>query len=212
MSDDVTTAKISDLLPDQQNANQGTERGLFMLDKSLRQYGAGRSILVDKHGRIIAGNKTAERAADIGIDDVIVVRTDGRKLVAVQRTDLDLEQDVAARELAYADNRVGQVDLEWDAAQLLADLEAGVNLDQFWRADEIDLLQQEAAMQQALVDDLTGRTLSPERKLGDAAKHIKPVLYSDEVTTFEAAIKKTGVKNRGEALMTICRAYLDAKG
>ena len=46
---------------DSRNANKGTERGLALLDKSLRQYGAGRSILVDKNGRVIAGNKTLYR-------------------------------------------------------------------------------------------------------------------------------------------------------
>ena len=80
-----------------------------IVEDSLRNYGAGRSILLDKHGNIIAGNKTAEGAARIGLDDVIVVKTDGTKLVAVQRTDLDLTTDKAAKELAIADNRAGQV-------------------------------------------------------------------------------------------------------
>ena len=103
------TGKLSELTPDHSNANRGTERGRYALEASLRKYGAGRSILIDKHGRIIAGNKTAETAADVGIDDVIVVQTDGRQVVAVQRTDLDLDSN-EARELAYADNRVGQLD------------------------------------------------------------------------------------------------------
>jgi hypothetical protein len=129
--------KVSDLQPDKRNANKGTERGLKALDHSLRQYGAGRSLLVDKHGRIIAGNKTAQAAADIGLEDVIVVHTDGTKLVAVQRDDLDLEQDKAARELAYADNRVGQLDLEWDIDNILADMEAGVDLSAFFDTDAL---------------------------------------------------------------------------
>ena len=133
------TGKLSELTPDHSNANRGTERGRYALEASLRKYGAGRSILIDKHGRIIAGNKTAETAADVGIDDVIVVQTDGRQVVAVQRTDLDLDSN-EARELAYADNRVGQLDLDFDPAQILADLNAGVNLDQFWRQDELDAL------------------------------------------------------------------------
>jgi len=133
------TGKLSELTPDHSNANRGTERGRYALEASLRKYGAGRSILIDKHGRIIAGNKTAETAADVGIDDVIVVQTDGRQVVAVQRTDLDLDSN-EARELAYADNRVGQLDLDFDPAQILADLNAGVNLDQFWRKDELDEL------------------------------------------------------------------------
>ena len=136
--------KVTDLQPDKRNANKGTERGLKALDHSLRQYGAGRSLLVDKHGRIIAGNKTAQAAADIGLDDVILVQTDGTKLVAVQRTDLDLEQDKAARELAYADNRVGQLDLDFDVSVILEDVAAGVNLDALWRPDEVEALVQAA--------------------------------------------------------------------
>ena len=133
------TGKLSELTPDHSNANRGTERGRYALEASLRKYGAGRSILIDRNGRINAGNKTAETAADVGIDDVIVVQTDGRQVVAVQRTDLDLDSN-EARELAYADNRVGQLDLDFDPAQILADINAGVNLDQFWRKDELDEL------------------------------------------------------------------------
>jgi hypothetical protein len=139
-------ARLQDLAFDKRNANKGTERGLKALDHSLRQYGAGRSLLVDKHGRIIAGNKTAQAAADIGLDDVIIVHTDGTKLVAVQRDDLDLEQDKAARELAYADNRVGQLDLDFDVALILQDIEAGVNLDALWRPDELEALVKAASV------------------------------------------------------------------
>ena len=132
-------AKVADLTPDASNANRGTERGRYALEASLRKYGAGRSILIDRNGRIIAGNKTAETAADVGIDDVIIVQTDGRQIVAVQRTDLDLDSK-EARELAYADNRVGELDLSFDPEQLLADLQAGVDLSAFWRQDELDEL------------------------------------------------------------------------
>ena len=59
----VREAKIDELITDRKNANKGTQAGLRALDKSLRDLGAGRSILVDKHGEIIAGNKTTEKAA-----------------------------------------------------------------------------------------------------------------------------------------------------
>lgn len=131
--------KISELIPDHANANKGTERGRYALEVSLRQYGAGRSILLDKNGRIIAGNKTVEVAADVGLEDVIVVQTDGKQIVAVQRTDLDIDS-VEGRGLAYADNRVGELSLEWDAEQVLADLNAGMDLSALWRQDEIDSL------------------------------------------------------------------------
>lgn len=135
----VTSGKLDSLTPDASNANKGTERGRYALEASLRKYGAGRSILIDREGRIIAGNKTAETAADVGIDDVIIVQTDGRQLVAVQRTDLDLDSK-EARELAYADNRVAELDLSFDPEQVLADLGAGVDLSGLWFPHELDAL------------------------------------------------------------------------
>lgn len=131
------TTKIDALIPDARNANRGTERGAAALERSLRDHGAGRSILIDKHNRVIAGNKTLETAAAIGLDDVLIVRTDGRKLVAVQRTDLDLDSP-EARALAYADNRVGQLDLDWDMDQIVADMTDGVDLSAYWRDDELE--------------------------------------------------------------------------
>jgi len=136
---DVEIVPLDSLQPDPHNANKGTERGTYMLRKSLEKLGAGRSIVLDKHGRIIAGNKTAESAADIGLDDVIIVRTRGDKLVAVMREDLDLDDPKGqARELAYADNRTGQVSLDWDSGVLSADLDAGVDLSDWFQPFEIE--------------------------------------------------------------------------
>ncbi len=127
MGRELTT--IDDLTPDTRNANLGTERGRYMLEQSIREVGAGRSIVVDAEGRVIAGNKTLEVAEALGLP-IEVVRTDGTKLVVVQRDDLDLANGGdKARRLAYFDNRSGQVGLEWDAAQMVADLELGLNLD-----------------------------------------------------------------------------------
>ena len=53
----VRNAKLSELVPDPMNANKGTERGAYMVRRSLEKLGAGRSVLVDKHGVLIAGNK-----------------------------------------------------------------------------------------------------------------------------------------------------------
>jgi len=125
---------INDLKFDRHNANLGTDRGRAALAASLKQYGAGRSILVDKKGRVIAGNKTLEQALAAGYQDVLVVKTDGKKLVVVQRTDLDLT-DPKARALAVADNRVGELNLEWDP-KVLADLHCEINLDAFFTTRE----------------------------------------------------------------------------
>jgi hypothetical protein len=99
--------KLADLTFDPQNANKGTARGRSMLEKSLQKFGAGRSILLDKNNVIISGNKTAETAGQVGYDKVRIVETDGKEIIAVKRTDLDIN-DPAARGLAISDNRVGE--------------------------------------------------------------------------------------------------------
>lgn len=127
---------VADLTLDAENANRGTERGRGMLETSLRQYGAGRSVLADRHGRLIAGNKTVEVAAELGLP-IRTVETDGTELVVVRRRDLDLVRDPAARELAYADNRVGQVSLDWDLERIAADVEVGTDLSALWGEHEL---------------------------------------------------------------------------
>lgn len=119
----VYEASLEQFEGDKRNANKGTVRGKGMLDKSVRKLGAGRSIVVDKHGRIIAGNKTRQAMVEAGITQARVVETDGKELVVVKRIDLDLDEGGAARELAYADNRVGEVDLQWDHDVILEDTE-----------------------------------------------------------------------------------------
>lgn len=144
-------AKLQDLTPDNRNANRGTQRGLKVLDDSLRQFGAGRSILLDREGRIIAGNKTAERAADLGMDDVLIVETDGSQLVAVKRTDLDLENgDGRARRMAYYDNRAGELNLDWDADQLKLDIDGGLDLSGLWDEEELSSLFGDKGTEQSM--------------------------------------------------------------
>ena len=133
----ATIETVRDLTPDPRNANRGTERGAGMLESSLRAYGAGRSILVDKHGVVVAGNKTLEAAASIGLEDIVVVPTDGKTLVVVQRTDLDLETDPRAKALAVADNRVAEVSLDWDASVLSELAASDVDLSHLFSSDEL---------------------------------------------------------------------------
>ena len=151
------------ITPDRKNANKGTERGRYMVEASLRETGAGRSIVLDKDGRIIAGNKTFEAASDIGLP-VRIVETDGRELVAVKRTDLDLDDDTGtARKLAYYDNRAGQVGLEWDAEIMLGDIGAGLDLSAMFRQDELD----------ELLADLTPKTTGDTEPQTDRAEELR---------------------------------------
>jgi hypothetical protein len=131
---------LRNLTPDIQNANRGTERGRGALEHSLRTHGAGRSILVDKHGRIIAGNKTVETAVDIGLEQALVVETDGTQVVVVKRTDLDLEHDPEAKALAVADNRVAELGLAWDADVLKALVAEQTDMTQLFTQNELAAL------------------------------------------------------------------------
>lgn len=128
--------KISDLIPDPKNANKGTARGRGMLETSLQKYGFGRSVLLDKNNVIMAGNKTIESAGGIGMENVRIIETDGTEIIAVKRTDLDANSK-QGRELAIADNRVGEVGLEWDPETIEKLNLDGVSFEDFFTANEM---------------------------------------------------------------------------
>ena len=94
-------------------------------------------MLIDRDGVIIAGNKTAEQALAAGMD-VIVVQSDGTKLIAVQRTDLSLD-DPKAQGLAIADNRTSELGLDWDA-DVLKELVPDLDLQPYFSTDELEVI------------------------------------------------------------------------
>jgi DNA modification methylase len=104
---------IKDLKFDDKNFNKHTEYGMSLLEKSLRENGAGRSILLDKDNNIIAGNGIVEAAGQIGLENVKIVEATGDEIIAVKRTDVSLNSH-KGREMALADNATAAVDLAWD--------------------------------------------------------------------------------------------------
>ena len=145
---DTPLHTLADLTPDPKNANRGTPRERDALAQSLRDYGAGRAVLIDRHGTVIAGSKTVAEAQAQGVG-LRVVESDGTELIAVQRRDLDLATDARAQALAVADNRVAELDLAWDEATLRDLHAAGVDLSPFWTDAEFAAL---------VAEPLTGRT------------------------------------------------------
>lgn len=111
------TINIEELIQDDHNFNKGTEAGQKLMERSFKELGAGRSILVDRDGRIISGNKSQRAAMAAGIQKVRVIETTGDELIAVKRTDLSLDSK-EGREMAYADNLTTQVNLAWDEIEL----------------------------------------------------------------------------------------------
>lgn len=194
---------ISQLTPDPKNARKRTERSYGMLHRSLSDFGAGRSILVDENGLIIAGNGTVEAAASVGIERVLVVPVDGNTLVAVQRTDLDATSKTA---LAIADNRSSDTS-EFDAAVLAQLLEEDQNLDisPWFTKDEIRALG--------------GETLPPEEPPPSSGKGMEIILRFQEQEAFDrfgsllvqlaAALPEP--EDLTERLSLVIQAYLQQK-
>ena len=99
--------QLSDLKFDEKNINKGSEYGSSLLAKSLQEVGAGRSVLADKNGVLIAGNKTVEKFGEAGMTKIKVVETTGDELVVVQRTDLDINSPNGAK-MKILDNTVSR--------------------------------------------------------------------------------------------------------
>jgi len=127
-------SKISDLTPDAQNAKAHNPRNVGMIVNALHEVGAARSIVIDEDGNILAGNATIEAAVEAGIENLQIVDVDGETVVAVRRKGLTPEQK---KRLAYFDNRTAEL-ADWDSEQVLADLEAGVDLDGLFTDIELE--------------------------------------------------------------------------
>lgn len=110
---EIREGQLSELIPDDKNMNRHTPYGMSLIEKSIRENGLGRSILVDKDNRIIGGNGVVETAAAVGMEDTIVVETTGDKLVVVKRTDVSLDSK-RGRSMAMADNATALADIDWD--------------------------------------------------------------------------------------------------
>lgn len=131
------TQHIRDLKPDPRNARAHNPRNVGMIESSIQRDGFGRSVLLAKDGTIIAGNATIDAAASAGLEDVIVVETDGTKVVAVKRTDVEPDSP-EFHNLAVADNRAAEL-AEWDTS-VLAELAEEVDLSAFWHEGELEAL------------------------------------------------------------------------
>jgi site-specific DNA-methyltransferase (adenine-specific) len=125
--------KLDSIKLDEKNANRGTNRGREFIEGSLRKYGLGRSILLDKDGNVIAGNKTLEAFRAAGGKEIIVVGSKGDALIAVQREDLTIDSR-KGRSLAIADNRASEINLDW-SPEVLASLD--LKLGEFFHDGEL---------------------------------------------------------------------------
>lgn len=183
--------------PDPKNARRHGDRNKQMIRASLEEVGAFRSIGVDGDDIVRAGNGVYEQAQALGLK-VREIEDAPDELIAVKRPDL---RGDAAIKAALWDNRTSETS-EPDYA-VLADYASLFDLSAMYDAGEQDEIA-------TLTDGTHMRDAEPRRNLGEKAKQIKPVLSMEDIATFEHAIRATGERNRGKAIMLICQEYLDA--
>jgi DNA modification methylase len=108
------TAKAEYTL-DPRNARRHSDPNKKAVESSLRELGAGRSIVVDREGVVIGGNAVYEQALKLGIP-VREVETSGDELIVVRRVDLATD-DPKRKALALADNQIATL-AEWEQERL----------------------------------------------------------------------------------------------
>jgi len=183
MAKQKSPTKLSDLIPDDKNFNKGSEFGSSLIEKSFRKFGAGRSILIDKNNRIIAGNKSVENAGAIGMEDVQIVESDGKRIIAVKRIDIDIDSPIG-REMALADNASAKANIVFDAELLEAELtDADV---EEWGLVTHDLIEEDV--------DLKQHTDSAEKYMNNTVRQILLVFDNETHKVVVEKLKAIGEK------------------
>jgi DNA modification methylase len=127
---------LAGLVPDPANRRQHTPRNLGMIADSLQAVGVARSIVIDEHNEILAGNGLVEAATAAGLTKVHVVEADGDTVIAVRRRGLSAEQK---RSLALFDNRSAEL-AAWNVERLKIDSVEGLELKPFFFDTEVATL------------------------------------------------------------------------
>ena len=115
----VEVVEVDELIQDDKNFNKGCEQGAQLIERSFKEFGAGRSVFIDKDNRLVGGNKAQKGFKAAGKKKVIIVDSDADTLVAVRRKDVSLDS-AEGRKMAYLDNLTTQVNLTWDQTELEA--------------------------------------------------------------------------------------------
>lgn len=210
----VTEIDIESLKQDDKNFNKGTKKGRGLIDKSIRKFGAGRSILLDKNNRIIAGNKTQELAKEAGIKKVIVIDSKPDELVAVRRGDVDLDSE-KGREMALADNATSAANLDWDDEALArAQEEIGLSVEDWgvelpFFGDETKVSPDDYGDSFSLPDGGKGNVETMSFTL--SSKQAEFIKEQIKVSQYDDADTFGNTNKNGNALYAIVKQWADVR-
>lgn len=140
---EIEEVSLSDIHFDPRNANLGTKRGAEVVKDSISSFGFIDPGVLDKDNMLMGGNKRTKAAAELNMNNAIIVDSDGTVPIYIRYKDFDLDSPDAeirerSRRLAYMLNRAAELSLKWDTAQLADDFAAGVDLTGIWDESEID--------------------------------------------------------------------------
>lgn len=139
---------------DPKNYRKHNDKNKDLINKSLSECGAGRSILIDSENNIIAGNGIYEQSQKLNIP-VKIIESDGTELVVVKRTDLKTNDEKRKR-LAVMDNSTSDSS-EFDLELLQMDFEIpdlqdmGIDISDVEISNEEDLGDEERAVNKKLL-------------------------------------------------------------
>lgn len=143
--ENVRVVSLRDLVDghlDPDNVRRHPGRNLEAIEQSIRRFGAGRSVVVDGDGKVVAGEGALRAAVEAGVEEVVLVESDGRRMVAVVRPDLRGNE---ARAYALTDNRTTDLSaFDWNAVaeQVVALEDSGVDLAPLgWEEYELEPLR-----------------------------------------------------------------------
>ncbi len=183
--------KLADLIPWEHNPRTIKQKQAERLVDSVETFGQVETLAIGPQNEIYNGHqRLSVLAGQYGMDYEVDVRVASRELTERERQQLT----VYLHKGAAGDWSFDEI-ANWGIEEDLVS----------WGFDDIAAIV-EAAQSTAIEESSTG---SADRMLGDKRKQIKPVIYADEIGDFEKAILATGLRNRGEAIMTICRFYLE---
>lgn len=135
-----------DIKLDKRNYRKHNDKNKKLIQKSLKECGTGRSIIIDANNEIIGGNGVFEQAQKLNIP-VKIVESDGSELIAVKRVDLQTDDD-KRKQLAIMDNSTSDSS-EWELDLLQSDFEVdtlndwGVDLDLESLVSETEIIEDE---------------------------------------------------------------------
>lgn len=137
---EVNQEKIAKFRPQRRNLNKHKQRGMGTLETSMRKLGYVAPMTAAADGEIIDGSARLETSAIVFDDDVLVVHHDGPKPVIMVRDDIASADSPEAREISIAANRIAELNLDWDVEQLLADAQAGLDMQGLFEQSELDAM------------------------------------------------------------------------